>query len=92
MVTPEAATKAKERALTQGVQVWVLEPGRRYVALSRTQEGLAYEISLMVGERVIFRVPAPERLIGASACIQKGGKRWWSHRIGKSGNSWCRES
>jgi hypothetical protein len=32
MVTQEATTKAKERALAQGVKVWVLEPGRRYVA------------------------------------------------------------
>jgi hypothetical protein len=46
MVTPEQTTKAKQRALTQGVKEWVLEPGRWYVALSRTQEGLAYEISL----------------------------------------------
>jgi uncharacterized Zn finger protein len=44
MVTPEQTTKAKERALALGVPVWVLEPGKRYVALSCTNDGMAYEV------------------------------------------------
>jgi uncharacterized Zn finger protein len=44
MVTKEQTTKAKERALAQGVQVWVLEPGKRYVALSSTHDAVAYEV------------------------------------------------
>jgi uncharacterized Zn finger protein len=44
MVTPEAASQAKARALAQRVQVWVLEPGKRYVALSSTNDGVAYEV------------------------------------------------
>ena len=44
MVTKEETTKAKERALAQGVQVWELEQGKRYVALSSTSDGLAYEV------------------------------------------------
>ena len=44
MVTPEQTTKAKEKALALGVQVWVLEPGKRYVALSCTNDGIAYEV------------------------------------------------
>jgi hypothetical protein len=44
MVTQEQAAKAKIRALAQGVKVWVLEPGRRYVSPSCSQEGTAYEV------------------------------------------------
>ena len=44
MVTQEQAAKAKIRALAQGVKVWVLEPGRRYVSLSCSQDGTAYEV------------------------------------------------
>ena len=44
MVTQEQAAKAKIRALAQGVKVWVLEPGRRYVSPSCSQDGTAYEV------------------------------------------------
>jgi uncharacterized Zn finger protein len=44
MVTKEETAKVKERALAQGVQVYMLELGKRYVALSTTDDGLAYEI------------------------------------------------
>ena len=44
MVTKEETTRAKERALAQGVRVWELEAGRRYVASSCAHEGMAYEI------------------------------------------------
>jgi uncharacterized Zn finger protein len=50
MVTPEATIKAKERALAQGVQVWALEPGKRYVALSSTNAAVAYEITVQSHE------------------------------------------
>jgi uncharacterized Zn finger protein len=50
MVTPEQTTKAKERALALGVQVWVLEPGKRYVALSSTNDAVAYEITVQSRE------------------------------------------
>jgi uncharacterized Zn finger protein len=51
MATAEETTKAKERALGQGVQVWVLEPGKRYVAPSATNEGTAYEIVVQSPEQ-----------------------------------------
>jgi uncharacterized Zn finger protein len=51
MVTPESTAKAKERALSQGVQVWVLEPGRRYVSPSRTNDGIAYEVIIRSQEQ-----------------------------------------
>jgi uncharacterized Zn finger protein len=44
MVTVENIQKAKQRALDLGVAVWVLEPGRRYVAPSGSNAGTAYEI------------------------------------------------
>jgi uncharacterized Zn finger protein len=44
MVTKEQIIKAKERALAQGVQLWELEPGHRYVAPSCTNDGMAYEV------------------------------------------------
>jgi hypothetical protein len=44
MVNQEQTTKAKLRALSQGVRVWMLEAGRRYVSPNRTNEGVAYEI------------------------------------------------
>ena len=44
MVTQEQAAKAKIRALAQGVKVWMLEPGKRYVSPSCSQEGTAYEV------------------------------------------------
>jgi uncharacterized Zn finger protein len=50
MVTPEQTTKAKQRAQAQGVQVWVLEPGKRYVALSSTNDSIAYEITVQSRE------------------------------------------
>jgi hypothetical protein len=46
MVTNEEATKAKERALTQGIKVWELEPGVRYAVPSCSREGVAYEIKV----------------------------------------------
>ena len=46
MVTREQTAKAKIRALAQGVQVWVLEPGRRYVSPSCSKVGTAYEVVL----------------------------------------------
>jgi hypothetical protein len=39
MVTQEQTTKAKIRALSQGVKVWVLELGRRYAVPSSTSDG-----------------------------------------------------
>jgi hypothetical protein len=51
MVTPEAASQAKARALAQRVQVWVLEPGKRYVALSSTNDGIAYEVIIRSQEQ-----------------------------------------
>ena len=44
MIAKDAAAKAKIRALAQGVRVWVLEPGRRYVSLSSSENGTAYEV------------------------------------------------
>ena len=44
MITKDEAAKAKIRALAQGVKVWVLEPGRRYVSPSGSQVGTAYEV------------------------------------------------
>jgi len=44
MVTKEQTAKAKMRALAQVVKVWMLESGRRYVALSCSNDGTAYEI------------------------------------------------
>jgi len=46
MLTTEEATKAKERALVQGIKVWELEPGVRYAVLSCSREGVAYEIKV----------------------------------------------
>jgi hypothetical protein len=60
MVTPEETSKAKERPLAQGVQVWELEAGKRYVAPSCSQDGRAYEI--------IIHSPAP----GDISCGCKG--------------------
>jgi hypothetical protein len=50
MVTKEAAAKAKIRALAQGIQVWMLEPGRRYVSPSGSQVGTAYEVVVQSSE------------------------------------------
>jgi hypothetical protein len=50
MVTQEQAAKAKMRALAQGVKVWALEPGRRYVSPSCSQEGTAYEVVIQSTE------------------------------------------
>jgi hypothetical protein len=50
MVTQEQAAKAKMRALAQGVRVWALEPGRRYVSPSCSQEGTAYEVVIQSTE------------------------------------------
>jgi uncharacterized Zn finger protein len=50
MVTQEQTTKAKERAQALGVQVWALEPGKRYVALSSTNDAVAYEITVQSRE------------------------------------------
>jgi hypothetical protein len=50
MITKGEAAKAKIRALAQGIKVWVLEPGKRYVSPSDSQQGTAYE--------VIIRSPA----------------------------------
>lgn len=44
MVTQEQATKAKLKALSQGVKVWALESGRRYAVPSSTSDGSAYEV------------------------------------------------
>ena len=44
MITKDAAAKAKVRALAQGVQVWMLERGKRYVVPSGSQTGTAYEV------------------------------------------------
>ena len=44
MVTQEQTSKAKVRALAQGVKVWVLEPGKRYVCPSSSKVGTAYEV------------------------------------------------
>jgi hypothetical protein len=44
MVSQEQTDKAKERALAQGVKVYLLEAGKRYVALSTTNDGTAYEV------------------------------------------------
>jgi uncharacterized Zn finger protein len=44
MVSQEQTDKAKAKALAQGVKVYMLEQGRRYIALSRTNDGIAYEI------------------------------------------------
>jgi uncharacterized Zn finger protein len=50
MVTKEETTRAKECALAQGVRVWELEQGKRYVALSSTGDGLAYEVVIQSRE------------------------------------------
>jgi hypothetical protein len=50
MVTEESTNKAKERALAQGIQVWELEPGRRYVSPSGSSSGVAYEVVIQSGE------------------------------------------
>jgi uncharacterized Zn finger protein len=50
MVTKEETIKAKESALAQGVRVWVLEPGKRYVALSSTHDSVAYEVVVLSRE------------------------------------------
>jgi hypothetical protein len=44
MVTQEQTAKAKIRALAQGVRVYVLEPGIRYVVPSCSDDGTAYEV------------------------------------------------
>jgi hypothetical protein len=46
MVTQHQLAKAKLRALVQGVQVWTLEPGRRYVTPSGSNGGTAYEVAV----------------------------------------------
>ena len=50
MVTQEQTAKAKIRALAQGVKVWVLEPGKRYVVPSCSQDGTAYEVVVQTTE------------------------------------------
>jgi hypothetical protein len=50
MVSQGQIDKAKERALAQGVKVHLLEQGRRYVALSTSNDDLAYEIVIQSGE------------------------------------------
>jgi hypothetical protein len=50
MVTQEQTAKAKIRALAQGVKVWVLESGRRYVVPSYSQDGTAYEVVIQNSE------------------------------------------
>ena len=47
---PEQHAKARMRALSQGVRVWVLEQGYRYVAPSGTADGLAYELIVRDGD------------------------------------------
>jgi hypothetical protein len=44
MVTHDETTRAKEKALALGVQLWELEGDRRYVSPGRTNDDLAYEI------------------------------------------------
>lgn len=44
MVSQEQTDKAKAKALAQGVKVYMLEPGKRYVALSASKGDLAYEM------------------------------------------------
>ena len=44
----EQRAKAKMRALSQGVRVWTLEQGFRYVSPSTSDDGTAYE--LIVGD------------------------------------------
>jgi uncharacterized Zn finger protein len=50
MVSLEQVTKAKQRALDLAVAVWALEPGKRYVAPSSSDAGLAYEIVVQSSE------------------------------------------
>jgi hypothetical protein len=50
MVTQEQTAKAKMRALAQGVKVWALEPGKRYVVPSCSQDGTAYEVVVQSAE------------------------------------------
>ena len=45
----ETRTRAKVRALTRGVRVWVLEEGRRYVTPSCSDDGTAYELTVGPG-------------------------------------------
>ena len=41
--------KAQIRALSQGIRIFAVEPGFRYVAPSVTQEGLAFELFVRDG-------------------------------------------
>ena len=45
-----AMGKAKLRALSQGVRIWVLQQGYRYVAPSGSDDGTAYELIVMDDE------------------------------------------
>ena len=50
MTTREALeAKAQIRALSQGIRVFAVELGLRYMAPSMTQEGLAYELFVKDG-------------------------------------------
>ena len=51
MATVEETNKAKERALAQEVQVWVLEPHKRYATPSSADDGTAYEIVVQSPEQ-----------------------------------------
>jgi uncharacterized Zn finger protein len=48
--TAEQTGKAKIRALSEGVRVWVLEQGFRYVAPSMSADGTAYELTVHGGD------------------------------------------
>ena len=49
-IRTDRQTRARIRALSQGVRVWVLEEGRRYVASSTSDDGIAYELSVRDGD------------------------------------------
>jgi hypothetical protein len=67
MATQQQLAKAKEQALSHRVQLYVLEAGKRYVALSSTNDGIAYEIT--VQSRETSPAPAQGPPIGGNASI-----------------------
>ena len=66
MVTQEQTAKAKIRALAQGVKVRVLEPEKRYVVPSCSQDGTAYEVVVQSTEPGTLPAPAQALPTGES--------------------------
>jgi hypothetical protein len=57
MTTAESQARSQLRALTQGVRVYTIEPGIRYVVPSGSNDGSAYEIRVQ-GDDIVCNCPA----------------------------------